>query len=97
MRYLFALLLITTLACSDDAETLTAGQRNAATLSKLVNENNLTTATVFQSSIKLYGPESFKIDDNFIVVGTTYFSLEKLLGFELFVTTGQRTLVLYFE
>jgi len=97
MKRLLFFFFIVFASCGDDSEPLTSGEKNAQMLQKVVSDSNLSTATVYQSSIKLYGSESFSIESSFIVVGTTYFNLDKLLGFEVYVNASQRTLILYFE
>lgn len=90
------LLSLFVLGCSQD-EPLTSGEKTAERLENIIRDNNITTASVVKSSVFAYAQERFSIQSPFIVIGTTYYNCDKLLGFELRINGTTRDIVLYFE
>lgn len=87
MRHIFLFLtLIGFLSCGKD-DSLTEGEINAQKISEVVNNHNLTKATISTWEISYYSYSiwqtrennaDFKIEGSFVIVNSNYYNLAKL-------------------
>jgi hypothetical protein len=102
------ILVVTLSACEEETELFTSGELIGREIMKVVNENDITKATIWEWDIVCfdqcgrYEPQqtnvSFRIEAGYVLVNyRLYYNLERLQKWSIVDSQGDKILYLYFK